>query len=88
MTLHVISFSVVFFLQVITAIVGAILASNLQAVIGWNGMFFLVAGFTFLGKKKIPLKLRYSSLCMSDTVLSGMLLTFSFNAKDYKGDDI
>ena len=37
-------------LQVVTAPIGAILASTLQTVIGWNGMFFLVAGFTFVGE--------------------------------------
>ncbi|ELT92519.1 hypothetical protein CAPTEDRAFT_227457 [Capitella teleta] len=44
-----VNFGLVFTSQVITCLLGAFLTSNLQSIIGWNGMFFLVAAFTYTG---------------------------------------
>ncbi|XP_046342150.1 oxalate:formate antiporter-like [Haliotis rufescens] len=43
-----INFGLIFTSQTITAPLGAILASQLKAQIGWFGMFSLIAGFSFL----------------------------------------
>ncbi|KAH9515447.1 hypothetical protein Btru_014469 [Bulinus truncatus] len=43
-----INYGLVFTSQIVTAPLGAFLSQSLKSSIGWNGMFFLVAGFSFI----------------------------------------
>ncbi|KAH9498550.1 hypothetical protein Btru_007039 [Bulinus truncatus] len=43
-----INYGLVFTSQIVTAPLGAFLSQTLKSSIGWNGMFFLVAGFSFV----------------------------------------
>ncbi|CAL1545164.1 unnamed protein product [Lymnaea stagnalis] len=44
-----VNYGLVFTSQMITAPLGALLSQNLKSSIGWNGLFFMVSGFSFLG---------------------------------------
>ncbi|KAK6195536.1 hypothetical protein SNE40_000945 [Patella caerulea] len=45
---YVINYGLVFTSQVVTGPIGAILPSQLQSSIGWYGLFFMVASFSFM----------------------------------------